>query len=149
MRQFNFGDVKQRLMQVQREIPTRLAKQAEKHFAESFQRGALDENRWQEVNRRIPGTNEYKYKRKGITLQRQRTSPILVQSGNLRRKVNRSIHTVRPNEIRLVVDLPYALAHNEGTDTIPARPFMKQTATLTSMQQTLITQNMDRIWRGQ
>lgn len=202
MNGFNFQQVRANLLRTQREIPLRLAKQAEKHFAESFSKGALDENKWQEVQRRIEGTPEWKYKRKGISLNTQRTAPILVQTGNLRRKVNRSIHTVTPNQIRLVVDLPYANIHNEGgqlnigahsratyltaytktyqglkmnkkgqykesysrkkieirgedrqvkahTRQIPARPFMKQTATLTKMQTELITTYMNKIWRGQ
>ena len=48
-------------------------------------------------------------------------------TGNLRRKVARSISDARWDKVRLVVDLPYAEYHNEGTDNIPARPYMKQT----------------------
>jgi len=156
MNGFNFQQVRANLLRTQKEIPLRLAKQAEKHFAESFSKGALDEYKWKEVQRRIEDTPEWKYKRKGISLNKQRTLPILVQSGDLRRKVNRSIHSVTPNQIRLVVDLPYAKIQNEGgmagrnhSAKIPARPFMKQTATLTKMQTELITTYMNKIWRGQ
>lgn len=153
---FNLQQVRANLLRTQREIPLRLAKMTEKHFAESFSKGALDEYKWAEVDRRIPGTKAWKYKRKGISLQTQRNAPILVQTGNLRRKVNRSIHTVTPNQIRLVVDLPYAKIHNEGgmagrnhAAKIPARPYMVQTKVLTQMQTELITKYMNQIWRGQ
>jgi len=156
MNSFNFEKVRANLLRTQREIPLRLAKQAEKHFAESFSKGRLDEYKWKEVDRRIPGTKTWKYKPKGVSISAHRSNPILVQSGNLRRKVNRSIHTVRPDMIKLVVDLPYAAIHNEGGMTgrnhasqIPARPFMKQTKTLTKMQTELITTYMNKIWRGQ
>jgi len=202
MNSFNFEQVRANLLRTQREIPLRLAKQAEKHFAESFSKGRLDEYKWKEVDRRIPGTKTWKYKPKGVSISAHRSNPILVQSGNLRRKVNRSIHTVRPDMIRLVVDLPYADVHNEGgtfnvsahnrasffkttvksynglklnkkgqykesfsrrtlhlrgedikvsahSRNIPARPFMKQTKTLTKMQTDLITTYMNKIWRGQ
>lgn len=156
MNGFNLQQVKKNLMRTQREIPLRLAKMTEKHFAESFSKGALDEYKWKEVQRRIEGTPSWKYKKKGISLNTQRTAPILVQTGNLRRKVNRSIHSIKPNEIRLVVDLPYAKIHNEGgmagrnhASAIPARPFMKQTKVLTQMQTDLIKKQMDLIWRGQ
>lgn len=156
MNSFNFEQVRANLLRTQREIPLRLAKQAEKHFAESFSKGRLDEYKWKEVDRRIEDTKTWKYKPKGVSLSAHRSNPILVQSGNLRRKVNRSIHTVRPDMIKLVVDLPYAAIHNEGgmagrnhASQIPARPFMKQTTTLTKMQTELITTYMNKIWRGQ
>ncbi len=43
MNSFNFEQVRANLLRTQREIPLRLAKQAEKHFVESFSKGRLDE----------------------------------------------------------------------------------------------------------
>lgn len=145
MSQWNFDKVKRQLEQTKRVLPVRLAKQAENHFTESFTKGALDEHKWKEVNRRIEGTYEYKYpKKKGLS---RRTSPILVRTGNLRRKVSRSMANATWDGVRLVVDLPYAKAQNEGTDDIPARPYMKQTNTLAKKQVDLINNEMDKIWK--
>lgn len=112
MRKFNLHEVKTRLERTKRELPVALAKQAEGYFVGSFKKGALADEKWEEVQRRIPGTNAYKYpKRTGLS---RRTSPILVRTGNLRRKTSNSIRDARWGMVRLVVDLPYAQIHNEG-----------------------------------
>ena len=142
---FNISQIRANIERTKRELPIVLSKQAENHFTESFSLGKLDGNKWSEVNRRIPGTNEYKYKRRGISIQRQHSNPILVGTGTLRRKVSRSIRIATWNRIQLVVDLPYADRHNEGDD-MPYRPFMKQTPELTVMQTKEINQMMAQIW---
>jgi phage gpG-like protein len=153
MHRFNLQQVKANLERTKRELPMKLSAQAENHFAESFTKGGLDEYKWKEVNRRIDGTKEYKYKPKGISESAWHSNPILVGTGTLRRKVARSAVERTFQRIRLQVDLPYAAIHNEGSQagrnhasTIPARPFMKQTVTLTSMQTDLIREYMDKIW---
>jgi len=153
MNRFNLQQVKANLERTKRELPMKLSAQAENHFAESFTKGGLDEYKWKEVNRRIDGTKEYKYKPKGISESAWHSNPILVGTGTLRRKVAKSAVERTFQRIRLQVDLPYASIHNEGgqagrnhTSTIPARPFMKQTTTLTSMQTELIREYMDKIW---
>lgn len=150
MSRWGFDRVRANIQRTKRELPVRLAKQAENHFTEAFSKGRLDEYKWQEVQRRTPGTNAYKYpKRKGL---QRRTSPILVgagwkkRGGTLRRRVARSITSARWNYVHLMVDLPYAKVHNEGGEHIPARPYMKQTRRLASMQKTLITTEVDKIW---
>jgi len=142
---FNFQQVKINLERTKRELPIVLSKLTENHFTESFTKGALDEHKWKEVQRRIPGTPEYKYpKKRGLS---RRTSPILVRTGNLRRKVSRSITNASWQQIRLAVDLPYADAQNAGTDKIVARPFMIQTKALEQMQLKAIDNQMDKIWQ--
>lgn len=149
---FQFDVVRQKLALTKRVLPVKLAKQAENHFTESFTKGGLDNYKWQEVQRRTQGTRAYKYPSK--PKRSSRTSPILVRTGNLRRKVSRSIHSSTWDNIRLVVDLPYAAIQNEGgyagrnhSAKIPARPFMKQTDKLTTMQKALIKSEMDKIWK--
>lgn len=145
MSNWGFDKVKQNISLTKRVLPVKLAKQAENHFTESFSKGRLDEYKWKEVQRRMPGTKAYKYpKKKGLS---RRRNPILVMTGNLRRKVARSIQDARWDKVRLIVDLPYAEYHNEGTDNITARPYMKQTATLTNMQLKLIETETDKIWK--
>ena len=141
---FNFQQVKQNIERTKRDLPIVLSKLTENHFTESFTKGALDDHKWKEVQRRIPGTLEYKYpKKNGLS---RRNSPILVRTGTLRRRVSRSISNATWSQIRLVVDLPYADAQNSGTNHIEARPFMIQTEKLKQMQLSAIDKEMDKIW---
>jgi phage gpG-like protein len=142
---FNLKEVRQRLTITKRVLPVKLANQAERHFTEAFDKGGLDEFKWKEVKRRIQGEGAYKYpKKKGLS---RRTKPILVMTGELRRKVSRSIISNTWQSIHLQVkDLDYAARHNEGLNGMPARPFMKQTRILGNMQKQLIDQQMKEIW---
>lgn len=147
MNRFNLNIVQQRLAETKRVLPIVLSKQAENYFTGSFTKQGLGGEKWKEVNRRIEGTNEYKYpKFKGLA---RRTKPILVGTGALRRKVSNSIRSATWENVKLVVDLPYANVHNEGEGAITARPFMKQTPELTILQRKKITQHLDKIWQGQ
>lgn len=142
---FLFNEVRNRLERTKRVLPIKLANQAEQHFTEAFDKGGLDEYKWKEVKRRIPGEKAYEYpKKKGLS---RRTKPILTMSGTLRRKVSRSIVSSTWSSILLQVrGLNYAKRHNEGLAGMPARPFMKQTQVLTRMQKTLIDEEMTKIW---
>lgn len=141
---FNFQEVRSKLARTKRELPIVLSKLTENHFTESFEKGALDEHKWPEVKRRIEGTPEYKYpKKKGLS---RRTSPILVRTGTLSRKVSRSITNASWQQVRLAVDLPYAEAQNKGNANIEARPYMIHTKTLENKQLKTIDHQMSKIW---
>ena len=141
---FNFGLIRKKLEQTKRLLPIAVAKLTENHFADAFKTGNLDEYKWAEVNRRIAGTKEYKYpKKRGLS---RRTSPILVRTGNLRRKTARSTRIATWGLIKLVNSAPYSGYMNEGTATVEARPFMKQTDRLTTKQKKEIKNQMDKIW---
>ena len=142
---FNLRQVRANLEATKRILPVKLAKLTENHFTQAFALGRLDDKIWPEVNRRKPGTKEYKYpKLRGLS---RRTSPILVRTGNLRRKTSKSIANATWAEVKLINDAPYAKAQNEGTDTIPARPFMIQTDNLTKLQKAEIDKQIMNIWR--
>jgi hypothetical protein len=151
-RRFNFEQVKANIARTKRDLPIIVAKVTETHFAESFEKGALDEHKWKEVQRRTPKTKAYMYpKTKGL---QRRTSPILVgagwkiRGGTLRKRVNRSITDTRWNYIRMMVDLPYAKALNEGysKNNLVARPFMKHTKALGVIQKSVIDKHIKMIW---
>jgi hypothetical protein len=161
MDHFNFNEIKQQIEQSNREIMTVLANQAQNYFVSSWRKQGFDGKSWQEVQRRIPGTQSYKYpKTKGF---QRRTQQILVGAGfkkrgnSLRAAVGNMSDTkeIGKGTLRMIVDLPYAKAMNEGTDnagrghstTIPARPFIKQVQELTDMQGKKITQIIDKIWK--
>jgi len=144
MSKFDFKEVLGKVEQTKKELPKKLANMTQNYFVLSWKKQGFDNKSWQQVKRRIPGTPEFKYpKTKGLT---RRTKPILVASGELRRRVANSVVTAEWDDIRLVIDLPYAAAMNEGTDKIVARPFVGQTNELTGKQYNMIENFFDKVW---
>lgn len=150
---FYLGRVLDNITKLKRDLPIVLANQAQRHFSNSWKEQGFEGKPWKEVQRRIPGTDSYKYPmKKGLA---RRTRAILVKSGELRRKVAASVRVARFERINLVVDLPYAVAHNEGTSNagrnhstvIPARPFMKDTPKLREMQIQKINEFVQKLWQ--
>lgn len=138
---FHFDRVIANMEQVKMELPVRLAKQAENYFLGGWKKQGFDGEKWPEVQRRIPGTNAWKYpKNKGLS---RRTKPIMVGTGDTRRKVSNSMRDATWERIRLIVDSGYAKFLNEGRF-----PFMFQTDELKKMQLGLINKTIDTIWRG-
>lgn len=143
---FGLDKVLMNIEQVKRDLPILLSKQAERYFTASFSNQSFNHKAWEEVKRRIEGTNEYKYpKRRGLS---RRTKPILVGTGALRRATSNSTRSLYPKNIRLVIDLPYAAVHNEGSGNIPKRQYVGQTKELTRKQKTLIERHIDKVWQA-
>lgn len=129
-------------------LPPLIANQAQRFFTKTFKDGGFDDNglkAWKEVNRRIPGTPEYKYPK--TTQLSRRTSPILVRTGKLRRAVSESIRTVTFDRITLTVALPYAGYVNDGTENMPQRKFMGDSADLRKQQIELIEAEIDKTFK--
>jgi phage gpG-like protein len=145
---FNISEVKKRLELTKRVVPIKLAKMTEKHFIGHFTDESFEGVKWQTPKRKIEGTNEYKYpKTKGLG---RRTSSTLVRSGVLRRDVANSIKIETWNLIKLATSQlteKYAKANNEGTNNIPARPFMKDSPQLRKKQLDLLNKEIDNIWK--
>lgn len=148
-KRFNFARVKENLTNAKEQIPQILANDAKNYFVASFDKQSWNGQQWQEVKRRIPGTPEYKYPTKKDL--GRRTRPILIGkgSGKLRRFVSNSIRTTQWPIVRLVVDLPYARAHNEGNTArnLPKRQYVGQTDELTKIQKNHMTRIIDKIWK--
>ena len=147
---FKFGELKQNIERMKRELPVILANQAVNYFVKSWDDQAFDGKAWKDVKRHDTSTPEYKYP---IKLRaRKLSSPILVgvykgrSGGALRRAVAGSIKSATFNKIRLVVGLPYASAQNAGTDNIPARPYMKDSPILRQQQRAKIKEFMSGLW---
>ena len=143
--QFGFDRVQENIKAMKDDLPKVLANQAQSFFVKSWANQAWEGQQWKEVKRRIVGTPEYKYpKNKGLG---RRTKAILVGTGRLRRAVATSIRSQQFNNIRLVVDLPYAEVINEGGAHMPKRTFMKDNPTLRGMQGDKIKEFTDKIWK--
>ena len=138
----NFNEI------VKKDLPVVLANQAQNFFAGAWRKQGFDDGGlvpWRVPQRRILGTPAYDY-----PLTRdlgRRTRATLVKSGRLRRAVQNCIREVRFDHIRLVVEVPYAVYHNKGTDRLPQREFMGDSRTLRRMQVEKINQAVDKIWK--
>lgn len=160
---FHFDKVLKQMEQVKKDLPPILASQAENYFVGSWKKQGFNNEQWKEVKRREgpgtdqggeKGTTEWRYpKMYGLA---RRTNPILVGGGRikgtaggaLRRAVGNSIRSATFDSVKLIVDLPYAYAINNGDDTIkmPKRQYMGQTSELTEMQQKKVNNFVDKIW---
>lgn len=124
-----FRALDRRMMQAKTKLPTEIANTGTRHFVGHFTNERSDEGAWKLPQRKIPGTNAFKYP-KGKDLGR-RTRKILVKSGKLKREVNNSVKlkTYRRIEWR-VSGLPYAKVHNDGLNGMPKREFIGGSRTL-------------------
>lgn len=140
---FNFDKVIAALERSKRELPIKLGNLTKNEFVGNWSKQGFGGVKWQEVQRRTPGTKAYKYAKPAA-----RTRAILVGkgSGRLRRDVANSLKEATFERIKFVVNNPYGQYHNEGTDKLPKRQFMGQTRDLTNKQMALIKKEIGRIW---
>lgn len=141
---FKFHQVLGNLEQLKRELPIQLANDTRNFFAASWRKGGWEDNgvqRWEEPKRK-------KYSGKNAKRKRAATRATLVKSGRLRRAVQDSIRSTTMEEVKLVVDVPYAARHNEGLDGMPQRQFMGDSAALRRIQRNRITKTVDKIWQA-
>jgi hypothetical protein len=142
---FGLGRIRRNIEQTKRRLPILLAKQAEEHFVDSFDKSSWEGKTWKVPQRRIPGTRAYKYPlNRGLS---RRTKPTLTLTGKLRRATANSIRDARWQLIRLRVDLPYASIHNDGEGNMPKRKYMGDGPSLRRKQKTLINKTIGEIWR--
>lgn len=142
---FKFNKLKETIIKIHQDLPVILANQAQNYFVRSFDTQSWNGNSWEEVKRRIEGTPEYKYPlKKDLS---RRTRPILIGKGStkLRRATSNSVRVKTWPIVRLIVDLPYAKAHNEGLGHMPKRQFMGITEELNKMHKEKIKKQMDKL----
>lgn len=150
MSKFNFDRVQRNIEQLKRELPIVLANDAQRFFNQSFVKQGWEGHNWQTPKRKIPGTNEYKYPKKGANARHTRAT--LVGTGRLRRTVAGSLVSKTFQSIKFVVNLPYAAVHNEGLPIkggkMPQRKFMGDSETLRKLQREKINKAVKVVWQG-
>ena len=101
------------------DAPQHAANIAVGKFKENFKHEGFFGEKWEEVQRRKPGTpaNRSAVKRKSKDADRK----ILTGSGNLRRSIKPS---TEPGKVIIRSDTPYGRFHNEGEGHQPKRQFM-------------------------
>jgi len=153
MSKFNFQKVKDNIAQVKRELPVLLANDAQKYFLGAFKDQGWNGGHWAEVQRRIPGTPEWKYpKTKGLS---RRDKPILTGTGRLRREVSllagnaKVVNKGFNFTVTLAIDdsvVDYAGYLNDGTTKMVQRKFMGDSPALRKILKGRIVRYMDKVW---
>lgn len=149
---FNFDRVLQNFNRIKKTMPVRVANATKNYFVKSFTEQSFDGQTWQEVQRRISGTNANKYAKPA-----SKTRSILIQSGKLRRAVSTSLRLATFDKIEFLIDggtIPYAKVHNDGERAgrgagfqMPKRQFIGDTKKLREKQVEVIVKEIDTIWQ--
>lgn len=93
---------------------------ARDNFVKNIDTASFNGKAWAIVKKDTPEGKNYKYAGR----------PPLQNTGNLRAAVYNSIAGRTWNNMKIVVNNDYASYQQEGTDTIPARPFVGESAEL-------------------
>lgn len=113
----DFLKYKARLNQALLHIADKIGNEAVNQFQKNFEQQGFDGVKWKEVQRRIPGTNAYKYPKRE---RAKRTRGILIQTGTLLR----SIRILRKSSDSITIGFEkYGKYHNEGMNPQPKRQF--------------------------
>ncbi|CAB4126206.1 hypothetical protein UFOVP153_42 [uncultured Caudovirales phage] len=144
MDKFNFSKVVENVERMKRELPKVVANDTKNYFVEEYNKQEWNGNKWEQVQRKIPGTKAYKYPKKGADARHGRA--ILVKTGKLRRAVAGSLIKATWPTIRFEVKSDYGIYHNEGSNKLPQRQFMGDTMKLRQRQLEKIKSYMQRIW---
>ncbi len=144
---FHLEKLKQDFDKLKKQLPKKIADESRSYFMKSFPQGGFNQDgsvqKWKEVDRRIPGTNAYKYpKTKGTS---RRTKPILVRTGRMQRSIR--ITQLSFNRSVIATDVPYAKYHNKGTKNIPKRKFMGRSRNLNKRVERLIKKELKKIFK--
>jgi len=149
---FNFDRVLQNFNRMKRSMPIKVANATKNYFIQNFTNQSFDGKAWQEVQRRISGTNANKYAKPS-----SKTRSILIQSGKLRRAVSTSLRLATFDKIEFLIDggtIPYAQVHNDGGRAgrgagfqMPKRQYIGDTKELRKKQIDIIVNEIDTIWK--
>lgn len=111
----------------------RLANETVAYFVVGFAKQSWGSKPWKGVKRNVP-------------------PPILNVTGRLKRETAQSERSVTASRVVLENNATddrgrtYSGFHNEGTDRMVARPFMKQTKELTEKQLKILRQETGKVW---
>jgi hypothetical protein len=153
MSKFNFQKVIDNIEKVKKELPILLATDAQKYFLDSFKKEGWDGKKWEEVQRRIPGTPEYKYAKP----KSGRVKPILIGTGRLKREVSllagNAITTFSKYNFTVNLKLnssivPYAGYLNNGTSKMPKRHFIGESTILSKILKNRVENYVNKIWKA-
>lgn len=161
MSQFGFDKKAAALGAATKQAAIIIMSASKKYFGEAFDKEGLGWEKWGEVSRRTPGSNFNKGRVVGGTNKSSGKNFVVDQgddyatrkilagtSGKLRYKTVRADSSITNyGAVSVMINpVPYAGYVNEGTPYMPARPFMKQTDTLTAIQLEILKTETGQIW---
>jgi phage virion morphogenesis protein len=136
-----------------RDVPDIVGIEATNYFKESFEKEEFDNKKWQEVQRRIPGSPWYgRSSQSGKFSQKRATDPIL--KGETDELKNAITPHTEADKVIISNDKPYAAVHNFGLKakifgkqefTMPKRTFMAVTDELMTRINTKIKNELTKI----
>lgn len=135
---FNFRQFRRKYNRFKRRIPSIVANESRNHFLEGFRQGGgqTDKSRSGWRQRRPPRSERQARQDAGRAL--------LVKSGNMRSDIKVRGTSFRRSVIN-VINIPYAIYHNEGTDNIPQREFIGRSRMLEGRMLRLIESELSKI----
>ena len=154
-----FKSMYKKMESVQKTLPSVLANTGTNFFIGNFDKEGFDDGglkKWKTPERKIQGTPSFKYpKTKGLG---RRTRKTLIQTGKLKRAVNKSVTEksfkrivwrINPSEV------PYASVHNKGLKAgrgngfmMPKREYMGRSRTLDKLFRVKIIQAYKKTFNG-
>jgi phage gpG-like protein len=134
--------LKRRLFEMKNKLPPAVGLIAKSHFERNFRGQGFDGKKWQEVQRRTPGTKTYKYATKA-----QRTSAILSGKTKLLAK-SIYVRSAKWDKIVIASGSKYGEFINYGTPRMPARKFMGHSVKLNKKILSFVKKQADKVFRG-
>jgi|ERR1019366_177745 hypothetical protein len=154
---FGFDRILSEFQRNQRKMVVAVGNMALREFVGTFEKQGWEGTKWQEVQRRIPGTRAFKYAKRYDVGGIKR--PILIgKSGgkdgahkHLRAGVNNSLSEIGKDFVLFVVKAGgkynYAERHNEGLDGMPKRQFIGYSRLLAKRFEDYIDSEMANCFR--
>ena len=144
-----FGDTFKKKLEafnaLKERLPKLLGNEAKNNFQDNFTKQGFEGGKWTEVQRRISGTNSYKYpKTKGLG---RRTKAILSGTGKLKKDIQvKEVSFGKTVVGTSSITEDYAMVHNEGTATIPQRKFIGGSQNLTNKMKEIIFKELKKLF---
>jgi len=162
MSQFRFNNAAQALGAQTKQAAIRIMRETKQYFGKAFDKEQLGNDKWAQVARKTPG-NYFNLNRKVRVVNKPTGKTIFVDQGKDwdKRKINKGVtgrlryKTIRADSSitgngavsTMTNPVPYAEYVNDGTAYQPARPFMKHTDELTTIQLHILEQETGQIWK--
>ena len=133
-----------------RKIAVQVGHTAEADFEGHFNEQGMNGKKWKEVNRRKPGTKEYKYP-KTKDLQRRKRNILISKNATLKKSVGKSYKGFTAEKDKVTVHMrvdeqsgkEHAIYLQEGTEKMVARPFVGETPELDNKITGIIEDNIN------
>jgi len=145
-----FGDTFKKKLEafnaLKQNLPKLLGTEAKNNFQDNFTKQGFEGDKWTEVQRRIEGTNAYKYPK--TTGLGRRTKAILSGTGKLKKDIQVKTTSFGKTIVGTSsLTSKYATFHNEGEDNIPQRQFIGRSKNLEKKLKHIINTELKKLFK--